>query len=196
MGIKSKSFNLFLLMFFLLFMRSSLVGESLFDADNYRSFVQDIKAHRVGDTVTLLVVENAAANASTDTSTRSVLELGGSIGKTSSTEVGSLNANVGHQGGGGTMREANVRANITVTVVEKGELGQLFVKGAQLIVVNGDEQTISASGWLRQEDIAPNNTALSTRLSDSKIEFGGEGLLDTERKPGFFHWLAKKLRLV
>lgn len=64
--------------------------------------------------------------------------------------------------------------------------GDLVLHGSQVITVNGEQQRISLQGTVRPVDIASDNTVLSTRLSESKIDFVGEGWVARNQKTGFF----------
>ncbi len=89
-----------------------------------------------------------------------------------------------------TRRNGFVSGQITVTVLKVNQLGHLVVKGQQKIAINGEEQSIKIQGTLRQEDILANNTVLSTRLTNAKIEFIGKGVVSDTQKRG---WLSSVL---
>ncbi|MDH5730105.1 MAG: flagellar basal body L-ring protein FlgH, partial [Gammaproteobacteria bacterium] len=71
--------------------------------------------------------------------------------------------------------------------------GELIVEGEQYIDFNNDTQKISVYGRVRPQDIASDNTILSSRMADAEIEFSGEGLISSRGKPGIitriFNWL-------
>ena len=55
------------------------------------------------------------------------------------------------------------------------------MQGQQGLVINGEEQSISVEGTLRTEDIDSDNTVLSNRLTNARIEFTGEGIVSDAR---------------
>ena len=59
---------------------------------------------------------------------------------------------------------------ITVAVQSVEANGNLRVKGDQEIFVNEEKQRISVEGSVRPQDILTDNTVLSTRLGQAKIE--------------------------
>src|SRR2546427_221849 len=74
------------------------------------------------------------------------------------------------------------------------ENASVRVKGDQEIFVNEEKQRMSVEGSVRPQDILTDNTVLSTRLGQAKIEMIGQGLLAEKQKPGiltrFLSWLG------
>jgi flagellar L-ring protein precursor FlgH len=73
------------------------------------------------------------------------------------------------------------------------ETGDLLVSGRQSLKINGEEQRIVLSGLVRKVDIADDNTVLSSRIADARIEFDGRGFVANQSKPG---WLARFFTLL
>ena len=69
-------------------------------------------------------------------------------------------------------------------MVETYANNTLRIEGRQKIVVNGEEQEIVLTGLVRGEDIAPDNTVLSTFVADAEISFVGTGIVGEKNKPG------------
>ena len=67
------------------------------------------------------------------------------------------------------------------------------IEGRQKIVINGEEQEIVISGIIRNRDVAPDNTVLSTFVADAEIAFLGTGIVADKNNPGIitriFNWL-------
>ncbi len=68
------------------------------------------------------------------------------------------------------------------------------IEGKQKIMINGEEQEIIISGLVRNRDVAPDNTILSTFVADAEIAFMGTGIVaDKNSPPGIitrlFNWL-------
>jgi flagellar L-ring protein precursor FlgH len=147
----------------------------------------------VGDSITVLIYESttASASANADTSKETAVAVG--VVDTTAPENRSLGIESTFNGGGDLSRSGNLLARITATIIEITDNGELVVSGEQYIELNEDKQTITLSGRLRKEDIGPNNTVISTRLSDAKIKYMAEGALADRQKPGwitrFFNWI-------
>ena len=159
---------------------------SLYQGDGaYRSLTSDKRAYRVGDMLTVLVVENSSASANANTST----EKGGGLtfGMKTSTrgESGSLQLGDTFGGKGQIQRSGRLVAQLTVMVreVDAGS-GLLSVAGEQQILVNDEKQEIRLYGKVRPIDILDNNTVLSTRLANAHISYIGDGILSEKQRPG------------
>jgi len=180
---------------------SIVMADGLFSEDTYKPLLSDRKARSVGDTVTVIIFENSTASASTGADTKS--ESGVDI--TSGLDVNlpriprvnrdpkgkaHLNANLdagNHFDGKGSLNRAGkMVARVSATITEVLSNGSLRLRGQQNIELNSEVQKIKISGLIRPDDIAPDNTVLSTRIAEQDLKYVGEGLLSTQVKPGLF----------
>jgi flagellar L-ring protein precursor FlgH len=179
--------------FLMVLLAGQSAATSLYEESEYTSLVSDRIARKVGDNVTILIYESTAASASANADTQKETGVAVGVVDTTEPENRSLGIESTFAGGGDLTRSGNMLARITATVVSIGENGELRIEGQQHIEMNEDIQTIELSGTLRQEDIGPNNTVISTRLSDAKIKYLAEGTLADRQKPGwitrFFNWI-------
>jgi flagellar L-ring protein precursor FlgH len=108
--------------------------------------------------------------------------------------AGSIDLSEDFKGGGKIERTGKLLARITVVVESVDPNGMLMVTGEQDIYVNEERQRIAVAGRVRPQDIGTDNTVLSTRLSQARIEMTGQGLLAEKQKPGiltrFLGWLG------
>jgi len=161
-------------------------GESLFT---------DKKARRVGDLVTLIIVEQAEAthSASTGSSKGASLNIGPWSGIISDFPSLGGSASDRFEAGGTTRRGGSLRAQMTAKVVEILPNGNLVIEGRQGISINDERQELIVSGIVREQDIRPDNTVLSTYLADAQITFTGTGAIGNKQTPGLlttlFGWL-------
>lgn len=158
----------------------------LYKPQNFSALTADRRALKVGDLVTIVVLENSDASNSTDTSTDKNTGLSVGMGSTSTgrQQGGNVQLADGFAGRGSVQRTGRLVAQLTVAVQEVLANGDLLVKGAQAIDVHGEKTNIRLSGRLRRVDIAENNTALSSRLADARIEYVGDGVLTEKSRPG------------
>ena len=174
-------------------MTSQATATSLYSDEDYSSLVSDRIARKVGDSITVLIYESTTASASANADTSKETGVAVGVVDTTAPENRSLGIESTFNGGGDLNRSGNLLARITATIVEITDNGELVVAGEQYIELNEDKQTITLSGRLRKEDIGPNNTVISTRLSDAKIKYLAEGTLADRQKPGwitrFFNWI-------
>lgn len=168
---------------------------SLIDPDSYRAVAADRRAYRVGDALTIVVVEVARAEsrAATDADRRYNIQARG-VDTANTADVG-LDVAANSDNNGSTARQGRITAQIAARV-EAVEAGQLVVRGEQEILINGEQQRIAVTGRVRAEDISAANTVLSSRLADAKIEFTGDGVVDDAQKHGLVYRLMRWLGVV
>lgn len=160
------------------------------------SLFSDLRAQRVGDLVTLIIVEQSRAEQRATTT----------LGQESSVSLGPgggllhgiipdvrLSGGDDRQAGGSTVRGGSLEARVTTQVTEILPNGTMVIHGYQMIQVNGEMQLLRVSGLIRPQDIRPDNTVLSTYLANAEIVYQGTGQLAAKQQPGlitrFFNWL-------
>jgi flagellar L-ring protein precursor FlgH len=162
---------------------------SMFNPQTYHSLVSEAKALRVGDVLTVVVQETASASSSADLHTQRNFSLSG---QASANKHGPYSAAIstGSQsdGTGSTDRSGRLLAQLSVRVLEVNPNGDLVVSGKQSLQINGEQQLITLNGLVRARDIGPDNTVLSSRIADARIQFAGRGFVASQSKPG---WLAR-----
>lgn len=166
----------------------------LFDPDNYQNMAADKRAFRVGDSVTLIIVENAKAKSSAGTGGDKQFSISADSADVINSNSASANIGTSSRGDASTTRHGFLTAQLSLTVVGKNPYGNLIVSGEQRIAINGEEQEIVVNGVLRTEDIDRNNRALSTSLSSADIQFTGEGTVGSAQSHNIFYnvltWLG------
>lgn len=92
-----------------------------------------------------------------------------------------------------TDRKDNVTATISARVIDKTMDGNLVIRGYQEIRLNAETQFLILSGIIRPSDIAADNSVLSSRIADARIEYSGKGPVSDKQQPG---WLARALDVI
>lgn len=169
------------------------MSENLYKADNYRALTSDRRAYRVGDILTVLVVENSSASATSGTNTDKSNDTGIRFLSPNSQKNYSLGLNENFDGGGKIARTGRLLAQISVAVTAIDPTGDLRVKGEQLIEINGEKQSINLEGRVRPRDIDDQNTVLSNRIADAKLTYVGDGVLADSQHKG---WLSRLISLL
>ena len=173
---------------------------SLWPADDHVFFYGDKKALRVGDIITVRIVESAQASntADTDLSRNSSIKAGLStfFGKKKFLDLFKLDqellassAENTHQGSGSTTRSGQLTATMTAVVREVLANGNLVVQGTRDVLVNHEQQFITLTGIVRPLDIDRDNVVLSTQLADASITIGGLGVVADKQRSGWGTWL-------
>lgn len=172
-----------------------LHAESLYPGQGYRALGADHKATRIGDVLTIQILESSSATSSADTSTGRNATNNVNF-NLSRVPTATLNTGVksDFDGGGTTERSGRLLAQMTATITGYTSNGDLLIGGEQLLTVNDEKQKIFVKGRVRPEDISSSNTVLSTRIADAQIIYLGDGTVAGRQKPAwwtrFLNWLG------
>ncbi len=157
-------------------------------------FFADNKARKIGDIVTVHVIEKTTAinKASTtdEHSTESSLTL--DTGGASPTEM-KIGGGMKFSGKGSTGRSDKFSATVSCIVTEVFPNGNMRIEGQRRMQINNEEQWIVVRGLIRQDDITYNNTILSSQIADADIIYTGKRGMDGARQP---NWLGRGLRKI
>ncbi len=156
----------------------------------YAPLYEGWRARRVGDPLTITLVERTLASKSA----RSQLDSSGNaaiIPPTSgplaldpnSSKVG---GNRGFQGQG-TADQSNVlQGELSVTVAEVYPNGTMLVQGAKRVTLNRGDEFVQIKGIVRMADVDADNRVLSTRVADAQIAYTGKGDVARASRQGWF----------
>ncbi len=162
------------------------------------SLFSDYKAIRLGDAITIIVIESSSATNEAATTTGKSSDLGfnasGGVGSSTIPNVDlALGSNNEFKGSGSTKSAGTVSTRISAMIDSVYDNGNLRIKGSRKIVINGEEQIIRIKGIVRPIDIQTDNSVLSYNISEAEIVFEGNGMIEKAQGPGwltkFFHWL-------
>jgi flagellar L-ring protein precursor FlgH len=169
------------------------------DFGQSQSLFTDIKAHRIGDILTVNIYENARASNQAETKA----EKSGKASTKGGPGIGPLDFiplfgaefenKSNFDGKGENLRNQSLRARISVTVVDIRENGDLIIKGTRSIGIGPDKESITLTGVVRTKDIKPDNTIDSYLIAEAEISYTGKGAANTGSRPGLFtrivNWL-------
>ncbi len=163
-----------------------LAGQPLVDFETGASLVTNLKAHHVGDLLTIIITENATANATSKTKADNKSEHSGGagLGFLDFIKPWGVSAENKYKGDGNTQRKGSLEAEITARIVEVLHNGDLRISGTRMVNINGEKQLIEITGVCRQRDIRPDNTIMSTYISDAQIAYNGSGIINDTSQPG------------
>jgi flagellar L-ring protein FlgH len=174
----------------------SASADSMFDESTYRSLVASTKAFGVGDLLTVIVQEAASAVSSADLRAQRNFTLSGRAGSSNGrTHSASAGTESESDGVGRTQRTGRLLAQLSVRVTGVNEVGDLIVSGQQVLRINSEEQLITLSRLVRPRDIAVDNTVMSSRIAEARIEFDGKGFVTRQSRPSWAAWLLSFLGL-
>ncbi len=173
---------------------------SLWQEENGRAYLyEDLRAMRVGDILTIKILENHKGSKSADTSTDRESSLANSVtGNTigipsfvlNKFQANSLAIDAASKhkfsGSGSTSREDTLSGTMSAHVVEVFPNGDLKIMGRREVTVNSEKQTLVISGVVRRVDVDTRNQVMSSAIADAKIEYTGLGVVDDLQRPSWF----------
>ncbi|MDG4867165.1 flagellar basal body L-ring protein FlgH [Guyparkeria sp. 1SP6A2] len=168
---------------------------AIYQSGQVDNMFADSRPYRVGDILTVVLEEQMQASKSAGTSTGksqdtsitppNVLGLTGAA-------IERLNAQISGErdfsGDGSSSQQNNLSGQITVTVSRVLSNGNLVIRGQKWIGINQGSEFIKLAGMVRPQDIAADNTIMSTRVANAQIAYGGEGVINDSNNMG---WLAR-----
>jgi len=161
--------------------------------------VEDFKARTIGDTVTVVITEQASASKTATTSTNRTTAVHAGIPnllglETNMTGIKNwmdlsnlVNADTSskYDGSGSTTRKENLNATITARVVDVLANGNLLIEGRRNVKVNNEDQIIVLEGVVRPKDISSENVIFSAQIADARISYSGKGIISDRQRPGW-----------
>lgn len=154
---------------------------------------EDATAKRVGDIITVKLVESASALASSDTKAdkKQKVEMppptvaGSDVSKDQKNVLeNNIEAKRDFRGGGESNQAHNFQAVIAVSVVEVLPNRYLVVRGEKLITLNQSEEYIRFSGIVRPQDLTLDNSVESQKVANVNISYAGSGVLSSANSMG------------
>jgi len=163
-----------------------------------KTLFSDLRAHAVGDIVTIEIVE--VAQASNEMSTQTQKSQENNIDASGSGPLDFIpltglksEINNDYSGKGKTTSKGNLKAKMTARIVEVLPNGNFLIEGSRVVDVNGDKQMTILTGVIRPEDITPQNTVYSYNIAEAQISYKGRGPANSGARPGILariiNWL-------
>jgi flagellar L-ring protein precursor FlgH len=155
---------------------------------------EDLKAGRVGDILTVRLVErtNASKNSQTQTSKSTTAALanptvfGRPVTKNGVPLLsGSIDGESEFEGTGNSSQSNSLTGDITVTVVERLPNGNLIIEGEKWLTINQGREFIRVKGVIRPADIETDNSVASTRIAAAQIAYSARGALADANRMGY-----------
>jgi flagellar L-ring protein precursor FlgH len=172
---------------------SAPVTGSLYNPASFISLAGDRRARRVGDLVTVLLVErtqarkSSTADAARDSATAITLP---DVPPFSSIPSGLTSGGTkqSFKGAGNAAQDNQLSGELTVTVAQVLPGGILKVAGEKRLTLNRGEEQVQLTGLVRIDDLGPDNSVASTRVADARIRYSGTGQVADQSRQG---WLAR-----
>lgn len=168
---------------------------SMYQDSQASSLYSDIKALKVGDIITVILMEETQASKSannelkkgTDLSLDPIYAGGGNI------TISGQPIDLRYKDSMNTKRESDadqsnsLTGSISVNVIQVLNNGNLVIRGEKWISINNGDEFIRLTGVVRSQDIRPDNTIDSPRIANARIQYSGTGTFADVQKVG---WLS------
>lgn len=172
-----------------LFCWSPLLGQ--------RSLYQDYKAGRIGDVVTIQLLEDIRGATSTDAQNASNRG-GGASGQIQGNVTPFLpsfgaNASVSYQGDDRNQAAQSqlLRGTISARIEDITPSGDLLLHGERSMEINGELHKMSIRGYIRPNDVDALNSVASYRIANAEIVYSKKGgIKQAAKKPYFARTVA------
>jgi len=165
----------------------------------------DRRARRIGDIVTIRIVEDPEAKLDANTKTSRSSSLSAKLKflgymkllaekyprlaqKPGEDELIKSTFDSKFDGKASSDRNGHVKAYISAMVVRVLPNGNLLINGKREVKVNRETQYITLSGVVRPDDISPSNEISSTYVANARITYSGVGPIADKQGPD---WLGR-----
>jgi flagellar L-ring protein precursor FlgH len=172
---------------------------SIFNVNNgYAALVEGSRAKRVGDPLTILLVEQTTTAKTVGTSTD---RSGGasitppSEGALSFASPNALKASSqsSFKGAGNSTQTNSLGGVVGVTIAEVRPNGTALVRGEKRMLLSQGNEWVQFSGIVRLADVDEQNRIRSNQVSDMRIEYTGNGAIQRAGREG---WLSHLFNVV
>ncbi len=171
---------------------------AIFQAENYSPLTSGARAARVGDILTITLVERTSATKSTSATTGR----NGNIGLSPPVSgplslIGAGDVNMGgdqsFKGKGETAQSNALSGELSVTVAAVYPNGNMLVQGEKALTLNRGDENVQFSGLVRSADISVDNRVLSTRVAAARIRYTGKGEIARASQQGWLQRFFSKM---
>ncbi|NRD73328.1 flagellar basal body L-ring protein FlgH [Shewanella sp. VB17] len=167
---------------------------SMYQASQSSSLYSDIKALKVGDIITVMLMEETQATKSakneikkgTDLTLDPIYALGANM------SIGGNPIDFRYNDSMNTKRESDadqsnsLSGSISANVMQVLNNGNLVIRGEKWISINNGDEFVRLTGIVRSQDIRPDNTIDSPRVANARIQYSGTGTFADVQKVGWF----------
>ena len=172
-------------------------GGSVYQSGYDVRLFEDQTAKRIGDILTITLVESTKAAKAADLNTKKTTSMNATIPSIlgiaasafgASNPTASLVSDKEFTGNGAADQSNSLSGNISVTVVDVLPNGNLSVRGEKRVTLNQGDEFVRLSGIVRPVDLMSTNILTSDKVADVTIMYVGEGAMADTSKMG---WLAR-----
>ena len=156
------------------------------------SLMQDRRAYRVGDILTIKLDESTQASkqARTNFGKKNEVAIGipEAFGHTPDKLSASIDGSRSFNGDATSQQQNSLRGAITVAVYKVLPNGVLAIRGEKWLTLNQGDEYMRVTGLVRADDIERDNSVSSQRIANARIAYAGRGALSDANAAG---WLTR-----
>jgi len=169
---------------------STTPGSLWSDTGRLANMVADYKASRIGELVTINVVQNLSATSTGNVSSNRTFSANSGItalpGQLKTTGVASLfspNSAQALSGKAQATSQTSLSTTLTGRVAAVLPGGTLVVEAERQITMNNQHETVILRGLVRPGDLDAANTVTSNNVGDLEVEVKGKGIISEGTRP-------------
>lgn len=163
--------------------------------DSRADLFSDLRARKIGDTVTVKIYMKDKASIANDSERKrdasNSLDLGFTYGAVSSditiANGGELGATADSKtktkSEGGIERSEEIELLVAAVVSDVLPNGNLVISGSQEVRVNFEMRVLNVAGIVRPVDISADNSIAYEKIAEARIAYGGRGRLMEVQQP-------------
>ncbi|UGS41824.1 flagellar basal body L-ring protein FlgH [Pseudocitrobacter corydidari] len=167
-------------------------GGGLYNSGYNWSLIQDRRAYRVGDILTVKLDESTQASkqAKTNFGKKNDVSLGipEAFGHSVDKLSASIDGNRNFNGNATSQQQNSLRGAITVAVYKVLPNGILAIRGEKWLTLNQGDEYMRVTGLVRADDVERDNSVSSQRIANARISYAGRGALSDANSAG---WLTR-----
>jgi len=168
---------------------------SMYQDSQASSLYSDIKALKVGDIITVMLMESTQAkkSAANEIKKGTDLTLDPIYAGGKNISIGGQPIDLRYKDSMNTKRESDadqsnsLSGSISANVMQVLNNGNLVIRGEKWISINNGDEFVRITGIVRSQDIRPDNTIDSPRVANARIQYSGTGTFADVQKVG---WLS------
>lgn len=155
---------------------------AIYNTGDYRAMFEDRKPRRVGDIITINIVENTSATKSVGSSASKDGAINTTVTSLFGTPLPSAAVDLSGSSSFSDTADANAsnvfRGSITTTVLEILPNGYFLVSGEKQVSLDKATEFVRFSGVVNPDNVAIGNTVSSTLVADARVEYRTASKID------------------
>jgi flagellar L-ring protein FlgH len=159
---------------------------AIYQVSNHRPLFEDRRPRRVGDILTIRIVENTTANKAGSGSSSKTGSVESSITPPTGLPIDLIKtpitiaaeSSLNNEDEAAESASNSFNGSIAVTVIEVLENGYLVVSGEKQVAFDRGAEFVRFSGVVNPDDVTQGNNINSTRVADARMEYRTNSQLD------------------